>query len=364
MYIILKMHNTVTTLAIIFSLIITIGIITPAHVFADTDTASEPEDLSGRVIFLDPGHDEETGNYIEDYSEHITMLILAEKIKPRLEELGATVYLTRDSEKRKSSEVRCAFINQCALKAIKEARLHDAEADDDDAADVGEIDRLIAVLQTIIDEPKLGEVYMNSPYDPERTIHPDQARVLKLEDDDEILSRFLFVSLHSNASSYGGNSGDSGACAFYISTTDKIVKNYYENIPYSSYSEISRDFGNIILDHIAGTGLINLGSMADNFFMIREHNIPGVLVENGYHTNPGDRAMLQSDEFLETLAEAYADAIVEYFRDILLPERFSEPEEILVEEPEEEEQVEETDDSDAVAEEETYEIKRVFLYIS
>jgi len=347
----MSIRNTINTFAIIvLSLIIFVVAVAPSQAYADTIPDSGY--LSGRVIFLDPGHDEETGNYYADYSEHVTMLVLAEKIKPRLEELGATVYLTRDSEKRKSSEVRCAFINKCAIEAVKEARLYN-----DEKADVGEIDRLISIMQSIIGDPKLAEIYMNTPYDPKRTIHPDQARILELENDDEILSRFLFISLHSDASS---NLGENGACAFYISTVDKVVRTYYNNIPYSSYSELSKDFGDIILDHIAGTGLNNLGSIADNFFMIREHNLPGVLVENGYHTNSADRARLQNDDFLEILADAYADAVVEYFSAIPLPTRFTEP--VVIEAEAEEPEEEPEDDTDDPVVEDKYEIKRVILY--
>jgi len=341
-----KPYDAVISAFFVLTLIISFGNMMPVHAYADT--LPDPRDLSGRVIFLDPGHDDETDNIFGDYSEQTTMLIFAEKIKPRLEELGATVYLMRDSDKRKQSEVRCAFINKCALEAVKEARLHD-----DEAADVGEIDRLISIMQSIIGDPELAEIYMNTPYDPKRTIHPDQARILELENDDEILSRFLFISLHSDASS---NFGENGARAFYISTEDKVVQTYYDNVPYSSYSEISNDFADMILDHIAGTGFDNQGSFAENYFMIREHNIPGVLVENGYHTNSADRAKLQSDDFLEILADAYADAVVEYFSVIPLPARFTEP---VVIEAEEEEQENDTDAPDTS---DKYEIKRVILY--
>ena len=53
--------------------------------------------------------------------------------------------------------------------------------------------------------------------------------------------------------------------------------------------------------------------------MIREQNIPAVLVENGHHTSPFDRAILMSDFFLERIAIAYLDAITAYFTGSLLP---------------------------------------------
>jgi N-acetylmuramoyl-L-alanine amidase len=47
--------------------------------------------------------------------------------------------------------------------------------------------------------------------------------------------------------------------------------------------------------------------------MVREHNVPGILAENGYHTNARDRANLQSDHYLDRLALAYLNAITLYF---------------------------------------------------
>jgi len=50
--------------------------------------------------------------------------------------------------------------------------------------------------------------------------------------------------------------------------------------------------------------------------MIREHNVPGVLIENGFHTNDDDRANLMSDSFLDSLAYAYLNSISAYFDEL------------------------------------------------
>ena len=51
-----------------------------------------------------------------------------------------------------------------------------------------------------------------------------------------------------------------------------------------------------------------------NLMVLREVNVPAVLVENGFHTNPQDRALLSDPNFRQSLAVAYRNAIVEYFR--------------------------------------------------
>jgi hypothetical protein len=74
-------------------------------------------------------------------------------------------------------------------------------------------------------------------------------------------------------------------------------------------------FGEIILDHIHKTGIQRFEVKYANFFVLREHNLPAVLVENGHHTNSADRAKLMDDEFLDNLALAYLDAIIAFFND-------------------------------------------------
>jgi N-acetylmuramoyl-L-alanine amidase len=72
-------------------------------------------------------------------------------------------------------------------------------------------------------------------------------------------------------------------------------------------------FANILLDDIQELGINRRGVRPGNWFVIREHNLPGVLVENGFHTNPYDRALLSSNYFLQSLAVVYRDAVMRYF---------------------------------------------------
>jgi N-acetylmuramoyl-L-alanine amidase len=52
--------------------------------------------------------------------------------------------------------------------------------------------------------------------------------------------------------------------------------------------------------------------------VIRENNLPSTLMENGYHTNDANRALLSDPAFLDALALAYADTIEVYFAETAL----------------------------------------------
>jgi len=270
-----------------------------------------PPALSGRVVILDPGHGVGSTNIFRGYDEQAAMLDLALRIKPLLEAQGATVLLTRSTETNVLLPARCAMINIWALEAIRYARLAAASSPEDIADEIEEIDSLIDVMQSIIDEPRVnGIIYMNTPFDPQRSIHPVLERVLELQDDPEIADRFLVISLHSNATARPINTSINGAKAFFISNAHQNTRNYFTGF---SHSELSREFGVILLNHIETVGFRNLGARIGNYFIIREHNVPAVLAENGFHTNDADRARLQSAYYLQRLAYAYLDAIVEYF---------------------------------------------------
>jgi len=287
---------------------------TPNGVSRKTSLALDLNDsssLSGRVIILDPGHGIGSTNVFRGYDEQVAMLDLALRIKPLLEAQGATVLLTRATDANVLLPARCAMINIWALEAVRYSRLRTASSPEDIADEIEEIDNLIEVMQSIIDDPRTnGRIYMNTPFDPQRSIHPILRRVLELQNDPEIADRFLMISLHSNATARPINTSINGAKTFFISTDHENTQNYFTGF---SHSDLSREFGTILLNHIETVGFRNLGARMGNYFVIREHNIPAVLAENGFHTNDGDRAMLQSDAYLQRLAQAYLDAIVEYF---------------------------------------------------
>ena len=274
-------------------------------------------ELRGRVIILDAGHGASTTNTFAGYDEQVTMLKLALMIKPLLESRGATVHLTREDYETVLLSVRAAMVNILALEAVRDAGYRRYAVSGHMSLDLAEINRLLGVMQSIIDDPEENaRKYMNAPFSPRRRIHPDLARIFELQDDPEVGNRFLFISLHSNATPLPIDTTRSGAYVFHICTSHRNTAKYYGGY---SYIEKSRRFGDILLDRMDPVGLRRRGVEAGNFFVIREHNVPGVLVENGFHTNAGDRANLSDDAFLERLAHAYLAAVKAYFNGSPLP---------------------------------------------
>ena len=264
--------------------------------------------LRGRTVILDAGHGLGSSNVYEGYDEQVAMLKLALKIKPLLESHGATVFLTRPDEKNVSVYARTAKINIWALQAVKAARPGEA----------GEIDRLIKIMQSIIDDPETNAaIYMNYPFDYEyqRKIHPDLKKVFEYEGHAAVRDNFLMVSLHSNATGTPINTSVNGANAFYMANSHDCIRNYYTGYSYERYSA---NFANKVLNNLAKIGINKRGAEDACYVMVREHNVPAVLVENGFHTNDADRAKLLDDKFLDKLAAAYADAVLAYFAEIVL----------------------------------------------
>jgi len=298
------------TLSLLIALILITMLATPM-------ASASSSELSGRVIILDPGHGVGSTNIYAGYNEQVAMLRLALKIKPLLESRGATVRMTRPTGANVLLSVRCAMINIWALEAVKEARLRDANGG---ANAIAEIDRLISAMRSIVNNPGTNaRIYMNSPFSSTRRIHSDMKKIFELQAGPEVGARFLAISLHSNATGTPINTSVNGADVFYISNSHPNTSNYYTGY---SYEAQSRRFGHCLLGQIGTTGMRQRSVRSANYFLLREHNVPGVLAENGFHTNAGDRARLMDDRFLDKLAYAYLEAVTEYFDRIPLPNSY------------------------------------------
>jgi len=283
------------TAALLFLILMTGHFMNPLYLTVN-------QNLEGRVVILDAGHGAEKPNVWEDYFEHVAMLEFAYKLKPLLEARGARVLMTRTTESDVPHSVRCAMINRWALLELRDME-----------QSYRGIGRLIDIMQSVIDDPEENEeIYFNTPFDYtyEREIHPDLKRIFEYEADSLISDRFLMISLHSNATPLPIDTSQNGVDIFYMSNSLEKNMTYY-----SGYTNVQRSFyfANLLLDDIGRLGLEKRDISDYYYFMIREHNLPAVLVENGFHTNDEDRAKLSDGAFLDKLAEAYVQAILYYF---------------------------------------------------
>lgn len=292
----------------------------------NTALEAHEEDLPllGRIIILDAGHGRGADNVFEGYSEHTTMLILAHRLRVHLELLGATVHMTRSTAEDVNLFARASYMNALALHALQVAQISDVRyhAENGSLTDemilsavsqIAEIERLLAISEQIMQKPHIyAPIYMNAPFDHshQREIHPDMQRIFELQDNPVIYRHFLVISLHSNATPRPINTAANGADVYVISNYLHSIRNYF-----TSWTNIERSelFADLILDEIDKLGITRRAIRNAAFVVLREHNLPAVLVENGFHTNSRDRAKLQCSYFISALAEGYVRAILAYF---------------------------------------------------
>jgi len=287
-----------------------------------TRIAPQPSDaLAGRIIILDAGHGIENSPTFEGYIESVAMLQLAFEIKLLLEQHGATVLLTRKEQYDIHLTVRAAQINIWSLEFLHDFKLQELELyieQNEEYAkslqyQIEEIERLIGVMQNVMyDWQAYAPTYFNFPFDRtrQRVIDPDLRRIFELQADPIIRDNFLMLSLHSNATPRPVNTAINGVDIFHMTNNFEGSANYF-----AEYSNVERTYrlSNILMDSITQTGLASRGIRPSNFFIIREHNLAGILVENGFHTNYHDRMLLSNFYFLQSLAAAYEDAILDFF---------------------------------------------------
>ncbi len=109
----------------------------------------------------------------------------------------------------------------------------------------------------------------------------------------------VFVSLHFNAAK---NPKAAGIEVFYYKQGNQWR------------SKRSKKLATKVLSMmISNTGAISRGVKLGKFHVIRESNMPAILIEGGFITNPKERALLKDKKHLEKIAHAIAEGIDQYF---------------------------------------------------
>jgi N-acetylmuramoyl-L-alanine amidase len=124
------------------------------------------------------------------------------------------------------------------------------------------------------------------------------------------LERRVFVANHSH--------GELFISIHYNSCPSKEVQGieiYYTDSQENKHRSIeSKKLAQKILGRtVLRTGAPSRGVRAANFYVIRETNIPAILIEGGYITNLQERKLLRSREHLEKIARGIAEGIHHYY---------------------------------------------------
>jgi len=101
----------------------------------------------------------------------------------------------------------------------------------------------------------------------------------------------LFISIHANAFM---NSGPHGATVYYYKPSDLA---FAQAVDRRVASEV---------------GIKDDGTVKDKLYVVHHANMPAALVETAFISNPDDRALLQSPQWRQKMAQAIADGISDY----------------------------------------------------
>jgi len=103
----------------------------------------------------------------------------------------------------------------------------------------------------------------------------------------------LFVSIHNNAAS----STTAQGAEIWYSVNDQAAAQYAKDV---------------LAGVIAQTGAVDRGTHQQAFYVNRWTNMPSVLVECGFMSNPAERAQLATNTYQKKIAKGIADGIAAY----------------------------------------------------
>lgn len=111
----------------------------------------------------------------------------------------------------------------------------------------------------------------------------------------------IFVSIHVNSNPYSP------------STRGVLIYHYPGSEEGKKLAEIiGKSIDEIVYeDYLNNTGLRS-EVLSDDYYILRETRVPGVLIEIGFITNPQERMLLLSNTYKKKMAEAIGGGIIEY----------------------------------------------------
>ncbi|WML41230.1 N-acetylmuramoyl-L-alanine amidase [Neobacillus sp. OS1-2] len=124
----------------------------------------------------------------------------------------------------------------------------------------------------------------------------------------------LFVSIHSNASP--SSPYVKGVETYYYDGYNHLQPDYPPDpIQMNYYSESKRLAETVHPTVISYLGAINRGIGNDqSFYVIRNAQMPAILIEMGYMTNRDEEALLKSAAYQQRVAQAIADSVTAFYK--------------------------------------------------
>jgi N-acetylmuramoyl-L-alanine amidase len=113
----------------------------------------------------------------------------------------------------------------------------------------------------------------------------------------------IFVSVHANSTNSSALRGTS--TYFYAPSTNPAL--------YSQREQRQKLAARVQNRLAAELGTRNIGTLQANFAVLRETQMPSILVESAFLSNPDDEALLKDSQFRDKEAQAIADGLSDYF---------------------------------------------------
>lgn len=256
-------------------------------------------ELSGLTVIVDAGHGGmETGAHYFGMAEKDINREVAQKLAKQLRRAGANVVMTRKEDETIRLYTRPSYANLLGLLSLYL---------DSETEDRVEMEPFLLELQDIIttNAAHVPSLYQKHPE--ENKIPPRLAKLMNWLHGEE---RVILVAIHSN-STKDQSLGHRG--------TEIIIADNTLSIEYPGYDlfdETSRDaLRNALKVSFQEAEVLPWRkSYVGDYAILRESNVPSVLIELGYLNHKEENQLLRSSEVQEDLANVIFDGIASWYR--------------------------------------------------
>ena len=277
--------------------------------------------LEGITVILDPGHGGQDGGAQfpigvanPDYVEKEVVLDVSFKIRDYLEELGATVFMTREEDVWLSIYARIAVASQYLLDDFMHLLPYHGYEPDPVAHVKTQLEEMIEINSDYASSGGRGPMLGIGTNEDMRLLMDVQAQYPDV----------LFLSIHCNALedlSVGGlqvfyQTGESAwrvehEAVMYQPPADNSPA--YGLYPSSDRFRLAETVHEKILERIPELQFSGNDILEANFAVLREMNMTSILLEMGFITNERDRAIMTSEQGQDKIAQGVADAVYHYY---------------------------------------------------
>ncbi len=126
----------------------------------------------------------------------------------------------------------------------------------------------------------------------------------------------MFISIHANAST---SAIPNGIDTFYFDVQKEDEKYLNsKNVNVTDYRKgvtaDSKAFAQVMQKNlISTTGLVDRGYKHADYAVLRQNEVPAILIETGFMSNPEDMAKLADDAYRTKVAKSIADTVIGYY---------------------------------------------------